>query len=152
LTVLEAVRPSLFPLHPDAWTRPFWNAAAERRLVAARCAGCGRFRHPPTPFCPQCQSQNVDWPELSGRGSIYTFTIVRRSPIPDFPVRVPYVIAVVEPDDAPHVRFLGNIVECSLEDVRFGAAVEVAWIEDGPWVVPHWRLESSYNVADAGRT
>jgi uncharacterized OB-fold protein len=140
--ILQAVPASLFPLHPDHWTKPFWDAAAQRRLVAARCLECGQFRHPPTPFCPRCQSQKLDWPELSGDGSIYTFTIVRRLPIPDLPVRVPYVIAVVEPEDAPCIRFVGNIVECKLEDVRFGTAVEVAWIESASRVVPHWRLRS----------
>ena len=68
----------------DPSTEPYWQAARERRLVAPRCADCGTFRLPPTPFCWRCQSAAVDWTELSGRATVYTFTVVNGFPgLPD---------------------------------------------------------------------
>ena len=58
-------------------TQPFWDAAKEDRLVAPRCMTCGTFRLPPAPFCWVCQAQEVDWVELPGTGTVYTYTVVR---------------------------------------------------------------------------
>ena len=60
----------------DTFTEPFWRAAQEGRLVAPQCATCETFRMPPTPFCPSCSSQDIDWIELSGTGTIFSFTVV----------------------------------------------------------------------------
>jgi len=62
----------------DAITLPWWQAAAEHRLVAQRCTACGQLRHPPAPVCPECRSEDSDWKELSGRGEVYTYTLVHR--------------------------------------------------------------------------
>ena len=59
----------------SAVTEPFWRAAQQRKLVACRCVDCGRFRMPPTPFCPHCQSKHVEWPALAGNGTVYSFAV-----------------------------------------------------------------------------
>ena len=63
--------------YADEATQPFWDAAAEGRLVAPRCATCGTFVLPPQPFCFTCQSQAFEWVDLPGTGTIYTYTVVR---------------------------------------------------------------------------
>jgi uncharacterized OB-fold protein len=125
----------------DAWTRPFWDAAAEHRLVVQRCTDCQRLRMPPTPFCPACRSQACEWPELSGRGVIYSFTIVATAVTPRHADHVPYVPALIEPLDAPGVRLVSNVVDAPLAAIRIGAEVEVVW-QDGPagLSVPRFRL------------
>ena len=87
--------PELFKLSTNAWTQPFWDAAANHTLVAARCAHCGHFRMPPTPFCPRCQSQRIDWPVLSGRGEVYSYTVVERAILPGMEPHLPYVPAII---------------------------------------------------------
>jgi uncharacterized OB-fold protein len=119
--------PGLYELAPDSWTAPFWDAAKEHRLVAPRCRQCGTFRMPPTPFCPECRSQDAEWVELSGRGSIYTFTVARHAVLPALKDSVPYVIAVISLEGAGDARLITNIVGCQPEEVEIEAAVQVVW-------------------------
>jgi uncharacterized OB-fold protein len=115
----------------DSWTEHFWAGARDHKLICARCAACGTYRMPPTPFCPKCNSQDTLWPEMSGRATVYSFTVVRHPVTPDLISSVPYVLAVVELDDAPGARLFTNIVECDPDSVRVGQAVEVAWDDVG---------------------
>ena len=123
----------------DPWTEPFWQAAKERRLVAACCGDCGTFRMPPTPFCPNCQSQKTEWPQLSGRATVYSFAICDRSPFPgvaDFT----YVPIVVELEGAPGIRLCSNLVGIDARQVRIDMPVTVDWndITEG-WKQPIFR-------------
>jgi uncharacterized OB-fold protein len=82
---------------------------------------------PPSPFCWKCRSQDVDWVELSGRGTVFTFSVARHPFIPQLADAVPYVIAVVELEDAPGVRLIANVIDIDPEEVRIGMPVSVAW-------------------------
>lgn len=121
----------LFTLVVDQWTQPFWDACREHRLVVPRCADCGTTRFPPGPFCPACQSQRVDWAELPGTGSIYSYTIVSRSLTPQMDASIPYAPAVIELDGADGRRLISCVVDTALDDVQIGARVRVRW-EDRP--------------------
>jgi uncharacterized protein len=128
-------------LHPDAWTEPFWLATREHRLTIPKCTNCGTFRFPPGPFCHVCRHQEVDQAQISGAGTVYTFTVVRHAVVPSLSDSVPYVIAVIEFDDAPGVRMIANIVESDVDTVRIGSRVEVAWDDiDHEVTVPRFRL------------
>ncbi|HEX8594979.1 MAG TPA: OB-fold domain-containing protein [Pseudomonas sp.] len=123
----------------DPWTEPFWQAAKERRLVAAQCGECQIFRMPPTPFCPNCQSQNTQWPQLTGRGTVYSYAVCNRSPFPGVEDFV-YIPAVIELDDAPGIRLVSNLVDINPRAVSIGMAVTVDWnpITEG-WQQPIFR-------------
>jgi uncharacterized OB-fold protein len=121
----------------DPYTEPFWAAAKEDRLVAPKCADCGTFRLPPTPFCPHCQSENVEWPELSGRATVYSFSVVHGFPgLPD----ITLVAAVLDLPDAPGARLVSNVVDVDPAKVEIGTEVEVVFspIADG-WKIPLFR-------------
>jgi uncharacterized OB-fold protein len=123
----------------DAWSKPFWDAAAERTLLMPRCGDCGTFRWPAGPFCPNCRSQAVEW-TAPGRGRIYSFTVLPvRGAQPDAApqVRIP---ALVEFDDAPGVRLVSALIEAPVERVAIGAPVEVDWIPAANAAVPVFRL------------
>ena len=75
--------------------------------------------------CPDCGSVNLDWEDSSGRGTVYTYTIARRPTQRAFAEAGPYVIAVVELDEGPHVTT--NIVGCDPEEVTIGMPVEVTF-------------------------
>lgn len=123
----------------NAVTEPYWQATRERRLTAARCAECGRFRMPPTPFCPVCNTKPIDWVELKGPGRVYSFTVCTRSPFPDVE-HFTYMPALVEFDAAPGIRFTGNIVGIEPTQARIDMLVDIDWTEtsDG-WAVPVFR-------------
>lgn len=116
---------SLFTLVTDQWTKPYWDAAAQGKLVAASCGNCAKFRMPPTPFCPDCRSQEIDWVDLPGTGTIYSYTVVERAILPELADCIPYVPAVVEPDGAPGIRIITNIVDSAVDDIVSGARVGV---------------------------
>jgi uncharacterized OB-fold protein len=109
----------------DAVTLPFWQAAAEHRLVVQRCTACGHTRLPPAPICPECRSAKADWQPVSGRGEVYTYTVVHRPIAAGQPL--PFVIAVIALEDAGGVRVISNLVGVSPGDVRIGLPVEVVW-------------------------
>jgi uncharacterized OB-fold protein len=122
--------------NPD--TQPFWDAAKEHRLTACQCASCGRFRMPPSPYCPDCSSTQKVWPTLSGQGAVFSYVVCTRNP-KDGSAYV-YVPVVVELDGAPGVRLNANVTGCKAEDVFIGMRVTVEWttIRDG-WVLPNFR-------------
>lgn len=133
-----------FHLETDRWTEPFWRATAEHRLQIPRCGACGRFRMPPSAYCPACQSQAVDWVTVPGTGTIYSFTLITNPPFPEAAAHVPYAPAVVELDGAPGVRLVSAVVGAPLEQVAIGAKVSLVW-QDLPEGVslPRFKLEGT---------
>jgi uncharacterized OB-fold protein len=111
----------------DEWAAPFWHAATEHRLVGPRCTTCGSFRLPPARHCWSCRAQAVEWIELPGTGTVFTFTVIRHPLRPDLAEYVPYVPALVELDEAPGYRLITNVVECDPADIRAGMRVQVVW-------------------------
>lgn len=128
-------------LNPDSWTEPFWLAAREHRLVVPRCTNCSTFRFPPSPFCFECTHQDVELVEVAGTGTVYTFTVARHAVVPSLKEAVPYVVAVVEIDDAPGVRMIANIVDSEIDQVQIGSKVSVAWEDiDAEVTIPRFTL------------
>jgi uncharacterized OB-fold protein len=120
----------------------FWEAAREHRLVAQRCASCGRLRHPPRPMCPHCRSVDVELVELSGRGTVYSFSIIHYPPTPYFDY--PVLAVLVDLDEG--IRLVSNLVgldPASIEGTSLvGARVVVDWVSaDGDAELPVFRVD-----------
>jgi uncharacterized OB-fold protein len=109
----------------NADSKPYWEAAQQGRLVFKKCSGCGHVQFPPRHLCPKCWSDQADWVTSSGTGRVHSFSIVRRAPSPAHAGKVPYVLAVVDLDDAP--RMVANIVGADALDVSIGDAVKVVF-------------------------
>jgi len=132
----------------DAWTAPFWEGAARRELLLPRCHDCGTYRMPPTPFCPNCHSQALDWVRHEGRAELYSYTIVDRAIVEGMEASLPYVPAIVAFPEAQGVRLITNMVDCPIGALRVDAAVELVWLEPMPGVVlPAFTLPSDFNPA-----
>ena len=109
--------------------------------VVPRCTACGTHRMPPSPFCHVCRRQEVEWDEHDGRGTIYTFTVVRHGVIPGLEDALPLIAAVVALDGLDEIRLVGDVVGAEPEDVEVGAAVEVEWYDvRDDTTIPVWRL------------
>lgn len=106
-------------------TRPYWEAAAEHRLVTQRCAACEEIWHPPLPRCPTCHTADLEWHQVSGRGTVYSFTVVHHPTHVALADAVPYVVAIVELAEGPWV--ISNIRKCAPSDVHIGMAVRVTF-------------------------
>ena len=106
-------------------TKPFWDAAREGRFLVPFCAACGKAHWYPRAICPFCASDKVEWREASGKGTIYTFSVMRR-------VKEPYAIAHVTLAEGP--TMLTNIVNCDFDKLHIGQPVAVVFqeTEGGP--------------------
>jgi len=113
---------------PDVESARYWENAAKGKLVVKNCKVCRRAFFYPRDHCPRCWGTDTEWIESTGRGTVYTFTIVRQNDLPPFNERVPYVVAIVELDEG--VRMTTNIEGCAPEDVRCGMPVAVAFREE----------------------
>ena len=123
----------------DAWTEPFWAAAEKGALALPRCGACGQFRWPPGPFCPSCQSQQLEWVP-AGIGQVFSFTVVReKSGVEGGADRI-HIPALIEFPQSGGVRLLAAIVDAAPDDVRIGARVAVKWIKAANAMVPVFYL------------
>jgi uncharacterized OB-fold protein len=118
--------PASTPLpRPSPVSAPFWQAAREHRLELQHCSECGRWQYYPRPYCVTCLSEKLEWRPTGGRGTVYSFTVIRRASTAAFADQVPYVHAIVELDEGPHMTT--NIVDCPLEQVRIGMRVQAVF-------------------------
>jgi len=116
----EKFRPEITPLHA-----PFWEYVRAHELRLQRCDDCGRYRFIPLELCPACHSVASTWSPVSGRGTVYTFTVVHRAPTPAYQADAPYVIAQVELEEGP--RISSTLAGVDPDAVRIGMPVEVVF-------------------------
>ena len=109
---------------PDPTTAPFWEAAKEGRLMIGHCRDTGRHFFPPRGVSPFTLSPNVELVPASGRGTLYSDTVMRTA--------TPYVPAMVELEEGP--RVFTNLVDVPFEEIRIGMRLRVAFraTEGGP--------------------
>lgn len=112
---------------PDLATEPYWAAAREGRLAIQRCGGCRRYHHPPGAICTACGSEEMAFEDVSGRGTVYAFSVMHDRRVYGFEDRVPYVNLVVELVEQPLLTVVSNLVEGGAQDVRIGMPVEVVF-------------------------
>ncbi|MFJ8585814.1 Zn-ribbon domain-containing OB-fold protein [Streptomyces sp. NPDC093595] len=113
----------------DAFTRPYWEAAAEGLLLIRRCGACGRAHHYPREFCPRCWSEDVTWERASGRATLYTWSVVHRNALAPFSGRTPYTAAVVDLAEGP--RMMTEIVDATGDALWIGMDLVVAFRAEG---------------------
>jgi len=115
---------------PNAVSQPFWDAAKEHRLVLQRSKKTGRYVYYPRAVSPFGVNDELAWTTVSGRGTVYSYTIARRPTAPQWAADVPYVIAIVRLEEGPHLTT--NIVDCDPESVRIGMQVVATFADVTP--------------------
>jgi uncharacterized OB-fold protein len=122
----------------DEGTQPWWDACREGRLLFSRCGACRHAFLYVRPFCPKCWSDDVSLEQASGRGTLYTYSVVHSNDLPPFGPRVPYVAAIVDLDEGP--RMMTNVEGCELDALSVGMPLQVAFREETETVtVPVFR-------------
>ena len=114
---------------PD-YERGFWEGSRDGELRIQRCADCGRFRHLPTPMCPECSSLEYTWSRVSGRGFVYSYVIVRHPVHPAIHEReqTPYNVCVIELEEQEGLRICSNVLQVAPEDIGIDMPVQVAFV------------------------
>ncbi len=108
---------------PDLLTAPYWEHAARGVFALPRCEACGRRHFYPRDACPFCGSARIAWESASGRGEVYSFSVVHRAPSAEFKAEVPYVLAIVATEEGPHL--FSRIVGVAPDRVTIGMKVKV---------------------------
>ncbi len=101
----------------------YWTGGAAGELRILRCRDCRRYAHPPTPLCRGCGSDQLAPEAVSGRGTIWTFTVSHQQLLPSLPT--PYVVAVIELEEQADLHVTTRLVELDPNDVAVGLPVEV---------------------------
>lgn len=115
---------------PDPATSEYWEGAKHGELRLPKCRDCGKFHFYPRTLCPHCGSVNLEWKNCSGRGVVYSYTVVHRAPSPAFEADVPYVVAVIVLEEGPHL--MSSIINVPVDRVRVGENVRVTFRSAGP--------------------
>jgi uncharacterized protein len=125
---------------PTPETQPFWAGTLAGELRIQHCQSCGKYYFYPRPFCRYCQSRDVAWRPVSGRGRLVSYVINYR-PLPPADPAEPQVIALIELDEGP--RMLSNIVGVAPEpeNLPLDARVRVQFEPRGDQALPMFSLD-----------
>ena len=123
-------------------TRDFWLATKHRELRYQRCGSCQTIVFHPRRHCTGCVNSDLEWLASEGRGTVYSYSIVRKSYHPFFRDKTPYTVAFIDLDEG--LRLLSNVTGIGdpLTDVTIGMSVEVEWEEHEDLCIPLFKPAS----------
>ncbi|HZR79960.1 MAG TPA: OB-fold domain-containing protein [Candidatus Binatia bacterium] len=130
----------------DRDARPFWEGAARGELLVQTCGRCGKMRMPPRPMCFACRSLDVAWTKASGRGRVWSFVVPHPPLLPAYAELAPYNVVVVELEEDPTIRLVGNLVESAdgpinavdPASIRIGEPVRAVFARVDDVALPRW--------------
>ena len=127
---------------PDPDSAPFWDGLRQGRLLIQYSAAADEWQFPPLERCRRTGGE-LAWREVAGSGTIHSFIVQRHALAPGYGDRVPYVVALVDLDEAPGVRLPTQLVDCDPGEIRVGSPVrcEIVPLPGGDWQVPVFRLD-----------
>lgn len=102
----------------NAETQAFWAAAKQGNFLIKRCEDCGKAHWYPRAICPFCGSGKTTWVGGSGKGTIYSFSVMRRAD-------PPYAIAYVTLEEGP--TMMTNVTDCDLDAIHIGQQVKLVF-------------------------
>jgi uncharacterized OB-fold protein len=120
----EGAKPRPAPI-PDAESEPFWSGTLDGKLLVQECTVCHQRQLYGRSLCTNCHSAALNWIETSGKGTIYSRTIIRQNPSRSFKHMIPFIVALVDLDEGP--RMMTNVVGTPAEAVRIGDRVRVTF-------------------------
>jgi len=123
---------------PTKWSKPFWEGTKQHKFLLKKCKGCGNIDFPPYLYCTNCMSEDHEWIEASGKGTLFAYAINVFAVPFFFWDDLPYVVAMIDMDEG--MRIISNIVQCEHDKIKNGMRVEVVYEEVSPEItLPKWR-------------
>ena len=141
-TYLPAGMPAPAPTH-DGVDREFYEAAKRHQLAVQRCGKCGTFQFPAEWICHKCHTMEPGWQRVSGRGRIYSWERVWHPAHPALKSACPYLVVVVELQEASDIRMVGNLLGDPMQEVKIDAEVEAVFEDHDNATLVQWKLTES---------
>lgn len=127
---------------PSEEDRPYWDALKKRRLVLSRCVACGWYSQRRKQFCQECLGEEFEWSEVSGRGTIYSFTRVHQTWVAAFKEELPYVLVSVALEEQPSIVLVTNLLgEFDFDSLELDLPVVADFEPRGDEVLLQFRLQ-----------
>lgn len=124
----------------DDINRQYWEGARDNRLVLQRCPSCQYWVHPPRETCPKCQSETLTPTQASGKGKVYSWSVMHTGGTPGYEDKLPYAVIVVELDEQKGLFTIGNIEDCPLDEIDIGLHLTVTFEKvNNEITLPQWR-------------
>lgn len=120
---------------PNPMTQFFWDGCKAHKLMILRCQGCGNFIHYPRPVCDKCLSTDLAPEEVSGKATLYAYTVTMQAFHPYYVDKLPYTVAVVELAEQAGLRITTNLVDVPEAALKTGMPVKLVWREIAPDLV-----------------
>ncbi|MGH2493871.1 MAG: Zn-ribbon domain-containing OB-fold protein [Ktedonobacteraceae bacterium] len=134
----DTARPKPLPVVTEE-SRPFWEGCKRGVLLLQYCETCQRYQFYPRLYCMQCGSDKLSWKQASGRGVIYSYTIIRQNKSPEFMHDTPYNVALIQLEEGP--RLMSNIIDAAPDALRVDLPVMVVFDPVSDTIsVPRFRL------------
>ena len=120
----EGSRPKPLPVVTDE-SRPFWEGCRQGILRLQYCEQCHQHQFYPRLYCMHCGSAQISWVTASGRGVIYSYTVIHQNKAPEFVQDTPYNVAVVQLEEG--VRMLSNIIGLQPHELHIDLPVKIVF-------------------------
>lgn len=128
----------------DGLSKPYWDGLKAGRLLIQRCLGCGIWQWGPEWICHSCHGFDLAWEEVRAEGRIYSWERVWHAVHPALKTAVPYLVVLVELEEAKSVRLIGNLLGDPRQEVSTGTEVvgefEHHPASDPPFSLLQWRV------------
>lgn len=131
----------------DELNEPFWRGCREGILLVQQCPTTGRLIFPPRPVNPWSPRDKATWTEVSGRGTIWSVIEPHPPLMLDFAELAPYNAIIVELEEDPSIRLVGNLVPeagaainaIAYDDIEIGTPVRVVFEQINEDItLPRW--------------
>jgi uncharacterized OB-fold protein len=121
----------------DPLAGPYFQAAAQGRLVVQRCNSCDALRWPPLSGCPECRGRDTTWVDVAPSGIVWSFVVYHRAFQASLKDQIPYTVAMVQLDDGPYL--VGRVLE-GPKPVTVGDRVDAEFLDVDGVPTVRWRI------------
>lgn len=115
-------------------SEPYWTSVAHHEMRIQRCRSCGTYRFYPTPVCPSCWSSEFEWAPVSGRATLYSYSVVHRPVTDAFAAETPYVVALVTLEEGPTMMM--NVIDAPVDGVTIGMPLRIDYRDVDGFTLP----------------
>jgi uncharacterized OB-fold protein len=130
---------------PDELEKPFWTGLQEERILVQRCRDCQTWIFGPEWICYSCRSFALEWVDVEGTATIYSWMRVWHPAHPLLKGHVPYLVVVVELPRAGDIRMIGNLLGDPARPAPIGATVRAVFehhrTAEPAYSLLQWRLD-----------